>query len=235
MAVSILRTRRTWGAVLALVAIAAVAGWASQQQVQAQGRRTVWDKVYSEEQAAKGKTDYETSCSGCHGITLEGGRGRPLQGQAFQTKWDFQSVNQLFTEVKTRMPRDQPGSLTPDTYLNIVAYILQTNKFPAGDTALAADTKLASTFITRSANATAKSAEAIITGTLVQVVGCLDGTAGAWKLTKTTEPVRTETPDASPAERCWTTCVTSCASTVLPSVLPAAYSVVPYTISGPTV
>ena len=75
MAVSILRTRRTWGAVFALVALAAVAGWSSQQQVQAQGRRTVWDKVYTEAQAAKGKTDFETSCSGCHGITLEGGRG----------------------------------------------------------------------------------------------------------------------------------------------------------------
>jgi len=200
MAVSILRTRRTWGAVFALVAIAAVAGWWSQQQVQAQGRRTVWDKVFTAEQAAKGKTDYETSCSGCHGVTLEGGRGRPLSGNAFQTKWDFQSVNQLFTEVKTRMPRDQPGSLTPETYLNIVSYILATNKFPAGETPLAADAKLASTFITRTANATAKAAEAITTGTLVQVVGCLDGGAGAWKLTKTTEPVRTETPDASPAD-----------------------------------
>ena len=200
MAVSILRTRRTWGAVLALLAIAAMAGWSSQQQVQAQGRRTVWDKVYTEAQAAKGKTDFETSCSGCHGITLEGGRGRPLTGNAFATKWDFQSVNQLFNEIKTRMPRDQPGSLTADSYLGIVAYILQTNKFPAGDTPLVADAKLASTFITRSANATAKSAEAITTGTLVQVVGCLDGAAGAWKLTKTTEPVRTETPDASSAE-----------------------------------
>jgi len=200
MAVSILRTRRTWGAVLALVAIAAVAGWSSQQQVQAQGRRTVWDKIYTAEQAAKGKTDFETSCSGCHGITLEGGRGRPLTGNAFTTKWDFQSVNQLFNEIKTRMPRDQPGSLTPDAYLGIVAYILQFNKFPAGETPLVADAKLASTFITRSANATAKSAEAISTGTLVQVVGCLDGAAGAWKLTKSTEPVRSETPDASSAE-----------------------------------
>jgi mono/diheme cytochrome c family protein len=200
MAVSILRTRRTWGAVLALVAIAAVAGLWSQQQVQAQGRRTVWDKIYTEAQAAKGKTDYETSCSGCHGITLEGGRGRPLTGNAFSTKWDFQSVNQLFTEIKTRMPRDQPGSLTPESYLAIVAYILQTNKFPSGDTALVADTKLASTFITRSANATAKSAEAITTGTLVQVVGCLDGSAGSWTLTKATDPARTESPDASEAE-----------------------------------
>jgi mono/diheme cytochrome c family protein len=200
MAVSILRTRRAWGAVLVLVGVAALAGWSSQQQVQAQGRRTVWDKIYTAEQAAKGKTDYETSCSGCHGITLEGGRGRPLNGNAFITKWDFQSVNQLYNEIKTRMPRDQPGSLTADAYLGIVTYILQTNKFPAGDTPLAADNKLASTFITRSATATAKSAEAITTGTLVQVVGCLDGAAGAWKLTKTTEPVRTETPDASSAE-----------------------------------
>jgi hypothetical protein len=161
----------------------------------------VWDKVYTSAQAAKGKTDYETSCSGCHGVDLGGGRGRPLQGNGFQTKWDFQSVNQLFTEVKTRMPRDQPGSLPQDSYLSIIAYILQSNKYPAGDAPLTADAQLASTFITRTANATAAaSGAAITTGTLVQVVGCLDGASGDWTLTKSTDPVRTETPDASPAE-----------------------------------
>ncbi len=199
--VSLLPTRRrTWGAVLTLVAVAAVAGWFSQQQVRAQGRRTVWDRVFTAAQAAKGKTDYETSCSGCHGVDLGGGRGPQLQGNGFQTKWDFQSVNQLFTEMKSRMPRDQPGSLTQDAYLGIVAYVLQTNKFPAGEMALAADPALASTFITKSATAKQGAGLAITTGQLVQVVGCLDGAAGAWTLTKATDPSRTESPDASSAD-----------------------------------
>lgn len=200
MAFSILRTRRTWGAVLGLAVIAAVAGWSSQQQVQAQGRRTVWDKIYTAEQAAKGKNEYETACSSCHGIDLGGGRGPQLAGTNFQNKWDFQSVNQLFSEMSRRMPRDQPGSLTPEGYLGIVAYVLQSNKFPEGETALTAESALANTFITKTANAKGAPPAAITTGQLVQVVGCLDGSAGNWTLTKATDPARTESPDASSAE-----------------------------------
>ena len=60
-------------------------------------------------------------------------RVRSWPGNAFTKKWELQTLNQLYSEIKTRMPRNQPASLTSEEYLNLVAYILQANKFPAGE------------------------------------------------------------------------------------------------------
>jgi len=173
--------------------------------VRAQERRTVWDKVFTSDQAALGKMEYDTHCAGCHQKDLSGrdggGEGPQLAGAAFAKKWDLQSLNQLYTEMKTRMPRNQPGTLSGEAYLNIVAYVLQSNKFPAGDQPLTADASLASTFIAPTEPAKSATAQAITTGSLVQVVGCLESASGGWTLTQTTPMVRTENPDASPPEQ----------------------------------
>jgi S-disulfanyl-L-cysteine oxidoreductase SoxD len=192
------------GTLVALLATAVlVAAWTSHTTVGAQERKTVWDKVFTAEQAAQGKTTYEVSCVGCHAKDLNGreggGQGPELAGNAFTTKWELQTLNQLYSEIKTRMPRNQPASLTNDEYLNIVAYILQVNKFPAGEEPLKADTAiLTTTFITREAGKAAAKPQPIGTGTLIQVVGCLQSATGGWALTQASAPVRTETPDATP-------------------------------------
>ena len=93
------------------------------------------------------------------------------------------------------MPRNQPASLTSDEYLNLVAYILQANKFPAGETALTADTALlTSTFIAAEVSKAAAAPQPITTGTLVQVIGCLQQSGSDWRLTQASAPVRTENP-----------------------------------------
>jgi quinoprotein glucose dehydrogenase len=183
-----------------------VAVWSVGEPAGAQGRKTVWDKIYTSEQAALGKTEYATVCAGCHGADLTGrdggGQGPELAGPAFRKKWELQTVNQLFTEIRTRMPRNQPGTLTTDAYLNVVAFVLESNKYPPGDRPLAADASLATTFITQAEGAKAAAAPAAIaTGTLVQVVGCLQNAADGWMLTQAAPPVRTENPDASSAEQ----------------------------------
>ncbi len=175
--------------------------------VGAQGKKTVWDKVYTAEQATSGQMEYDTHCAGCHVKNLSGrdggGQGPELAGAQFGKKWDFQNLNQLYTEIKTRMPRQQPASLSAEAYLNIVAYILQANKFPAGEAALTPDSEaLAGILISQSATATKAAVPLpITTGSLVQVVGCLQNAAGGWVLTQITPPVRTENPDASPASQ----------------------------------
>jgi S-disulfanyl-L-cysteine oxidoreductase SoxD len=197
--------RRSAGLALGLTACLAGA-WSMSEPAGAQQRKTVWDKVYSSEQAERGKTEYATVCAGCHGKDLNGrdggGQGPELAGPAFTKKWELQSLNQLYTEIKTRMPRNQPGTLTAEAYLNLVAFILESNKFPAGDEPLVADAALASTFITQAAGAKGTPAPAAITtGSLVQVIGCLQNSGGGWMLTQAAPPVRTENPDASPADQ----------------------------------
>ena len=168
------------GMFVAWIAVAvSAATWVAQEApVGAQGRKTVWDKVYTAEQAAQGKTTYEVSCAGCHAKDLNGrdggGQGPELAGNAFTKKWELQTLNQLYSEIKTRMPRNQPASLTSEEYLNLVAYILQANKFPAGETALTADTALlTSTFIAREASKAAAAPQQTTTGPLVQMIGYL--------------------------------------------------------------
>jgi mono/diheme cytochrome c family protein len=194
--------RRHWAVVLA------IGCWlcAVTVGVDAQNKKTVWDKVYSEEQAAKGKVEYETHCEVCHQKDLtgraSGGEGAELVGNVFMRKWEFQNLNQLFSEIKKRMPRDNPGTLSDEGYLNIVAYMLQVNKFPAGDPLVQDAASLGGILFTSKAGSAGPSAaEPLTTGALVQVVGCLEQGAGGWTLTKATGPVRTENPDPSKGDQ----------------------------------
>lgn len=95
--------------------------------------RSVWDGVYTKEQAARGQTAYRENCLQCHGETLGGGEGgNPLAGGEFLVKWYGKSVGDLFGTIRKTMPQDDPGSLASRQYSDIVAYILSVNEFPAG-------------------------------------------------------------------------------------------------------
>ena len=160
------------GVTLLIGAISAVS-------VGAQATKSAKDGIYASAQAERGRAAFENSCSGCHGPDLAGVTGPELAGERFMSRWDFQTVNQLYREIKTRMPRSNPATLTDDTYLDIVTYILQANSLPPGRDELKADADLP-------------------TGTLAQVVGCLMPASGdTWTLTNATAPIRTDSPDAS--------------------------------------
>jgi S-disulfanyl-L-cysteine oxidoreductase SoxD len=95
--------------------------------------RSVWDGVYTKEQASKGQTTYGEECLKCHGETLGGGEGGPaLAGQEFRQKWNGKTAGDLFGLIRKTMPSDDPGSLSSREYSNLVAYILSVNEFPAG-------------------------------------------------------------------------------------------------------
>jgi S-disulfanyl-L-cysteine oxidoreductase SoxD len=102
--------------------------------------RTAWDGVYSEAQAARGKTVYEAQCGFCHSSDLRGQGFAPgLIEDAFASRWQDGNLGDLLTIVKGTMPQDKPASLTDEEYAAIVAYLLQANRFPAGQQELAAD------------------------------------------------------------------------------------------------
>ena len=135
----------------AAIAAAALAA-AAASVVSAQERKSVWDGVYSEEQASRGKDEYEYNCGNCHIHDLSGDSIKDvpaLAGQDFMAKWSGKSVKELLDYMATNMPQDSRGTLGAKTYADIAAYVLKVNMFPAGPDALADSPRLAATMIER--------------------------------------------------------------------------------------
>ena len=97
--------------------------------------------IYTEEQAATGRDLYAEHCASCHGMMLEGGSSVPLSGATFQTRWadEKHSMGDLFYIVRTLMPYGQPATLSKPEYIDIIAYLLMINGYPAGRRALPLD------------------------------------------------------------------------------------------------
>lgn len=101
---------------------------------------TVWDGVYSTDQAAHGDTVYKAKCARCHGEALLGGEDSPaLVDHDFLDKWNGKSLGTLVELIRKTMPSDGPGKLSRQESTDIVAYLLSANRFPAGSEKLAAD------------------------------------------------------------------------------------------------
>ena len=96
--------------------------------------------VYTEDQARRGKAQYAGACGSCHGGSLAGGGQMPaLAGGEFLMRWDNRTIGELFERIRTSMPYDAPGSLSSETYIDIVAFLLEANSFPAGPEGLRND------------------------------------------------------------------------------------------------
>lgn len=98
---------------------------------------TLSQGVYTQAQAVRGQALYKERCATCHGDTLEGRIGPPLMGDDFTGSWSKEPLSELFNKIAKTMPQDAPGKLTGAQTADIVAYILQTGKFPAGSAELA--------------------------------------------------------------------------------------------------
>ncbi len=125
------------------VVIAGVAGLgfacAIAPGLMAQGK-TAKDGVYTVAQAQRGEAIYHDQCSGCHGPDLGGLDEAPrLAGADRVRAWDTTTLAYLVNLIQTSMPARAPGSLNRKQVTDIVAFLLQTNKFPAGETELADD------------------------------------------------------------------------------------------------
>jgi S-disulfanyl-L-cysteine oxidoreductase SoxD len=99
----------------------------------AQPARTVWDGIYSEEQAVRGEKLYTERCGKCHGDTLGGQEAAPaLTGTTFYSNWEGEALEALFDRMRTTMPQDKPGSLSRAQNADILAHMLHAGGFPAG-------------------------------------------------------------------------------------------------------
>ena len=132
--------------VLVLLTIATTAfAWRAQE-------RTVWDGVYTEEQATRGEALYAEHCIRCHGATLQGnGEGaKPLTDATFKSTWNGVPLGALFDRVRLSMPQDKPGSMTRQQVADLLAFILRANKFPAGKDELVRQTDLLNAILFKS-------------------------------------------------------------------------------------
>ena len=99
--------------------------------------KSVWEGVYTEEQAKRGGPLYSEQCASCHGPELMGGEmAPPLASGDFLSGWDGLTVGDLFERIRISMPQNAPGTLTGQQNADILAFMLSVNKFPAGKTEL---------------------------------------------------------------------------------------------------
>jgi quinoprotein glucose dehydrogenase len=153
--------------------------------------KTVWDGVYTAEQAEHGRDAYAEHCSHCH-TTAE---APMIVGDRFLRRYFEDDLSVPFVKMRTDMPQDLPGTLSDQMYADILAYLLQTGEFPTGTQALPGDDKvLAGILVTGKEGPGGP----VPNFSLVQVVGCLTEAGGTWTVTNGTRPVRARDPGNSP-------------------------------------
>jgi len=106
-------------------------------------QRSVWDGVFTQDQASRGQSLYNKECAACHGQSLTGGEeAPPLSGGAFTSNWNGLTVGDLFERIRVSMPEGRPGTLSRQVNADILAYILSANQFPAGKSELVKETEI---------------------------------------------------------------------------------------------
>ncbi len=157
---------------------------------------TVWQGVYTINQAARGQAEYRNHCGRCHRSDIDTeNRDARLIGDAFMQRWREYDLESFFGFIKASMPRRNPESLSDETYVDIVAYFLHLNEFPLGREELSVDT-LDGVQIEGP-----EGPRPVPSGALVQVVGCLrEDILGGWTLTDSGAPARTDSSYSSTAK-----------------------------------
>ena len=116
----------------ALVAVAAVSHSGGAQSDGPHPTRSTSAGVYTDEQASRGRDMYAMQCKSCHTPASH-------TGVVFANSWDRRPLSDLYQFIVTRMPKNEPGSLQPDEYADVLAYLLKLNELPSGSEPLPAD------------------------------------------------------------------------------------------------
>lgn len=109
---------------------------------------SIWAGVADQEQADRAKKVYSGNCAKCHGRNGNGA-GEPDQPESpavardpFFTKWEGQSLADLFDYVRSTMPQDNPGSRSDQDYIDAIVHMLVLSEVPLADTELPPDPEI---------------------------------------------------------------------------------------------
>ena len=105
------------------------------------GKTSTASGVFSAEQAKNGEAAFQARCATCHGADLHSTEPEApdLTEGAFRFGWNGKTVANRFEEIRGTMPYGNARSLDDQTYIDIVAYILQFNGIPSGNQKLEPD------------------------------------------------------------------------------------------------
>jgi mono/diheme cytochrome c family protein len=116
--------------VLCIAVLSAATLWGLSAQDR---QRTIRDGVFSPQQAARGQRLFESICTNCHEIEEFTGPDAYLEGVEGESLWD------TFDFVSSEMPEDDPGSLKPEEYAAVLAYIFSVYGMGSGESDLPLD------------------------------------------------------------------------------------------------
>lgn len=126
--------------VLAVTVFILAAGRHFRTAVRAQEGPTVWNGVYTKEQANRGRGLYRTNCAACHGDRPTGTAMAPaLTGGDFMAAFVDLTVGDLFTKIMKTMPTSSPGILTGAETSDLIAFLALSNEWPTGEKELPVD------------------------------------------------------------------------------------------------
>lgn len=104
---------------------------------------TIWDGVFDQAQLDAGRAAYAENCVSCHAGTARGGPGGPpLVGHVLNRKHEGASLAGYYEYMATAMPPGRAGSLSRQTYADILAFILSRHGAKPGEGRLTDDADL---------------------------------------------------------------------------------------------
>src|ERR1700687_6006834 len=96
---------------------------------------------YTAVQAVDGRAAYQANCASCHLPDLAGrNEATQLAGAHFVGAWGARPISELLTYIQSTMPPGNTGSLSPETYADLVAFLLEANGATAGSQPLTSKT-----------------------------------------------------------------------------------------------
>ena len=124
------------GSVVVALALAAISSTRAPAFARQTGGQPSGVPTYTDEQSGRGEAIYTKACGPCHD---DKSLAPLLQGEPFSKNWSDKTADALFTKILSTMPLQDPGSLTDQQSIDLVAYILKLNHFSAGQEALPKD------------------------------------------------------------------------------------------------